>query len=93
MDETSDKHDMNPLIEPIVGNPVGIPVESYGNGDKNLCSIQPPDENDDQYELDINDLNKKMRLTEKQESKMWGQREISCGLHSHRKSLIRPKIK
>jgi len=65
MDETSDKHGMDPLMEPIVGNPVGNPVEnpveSYGDGDgdgdENLCSIQPPDENDDQYELDINDQN------------------------------------
>jgi hypothetical protein len=58
MDETYEKNDMDPLVEPIVGNPVGISVENYGNDDENLCSIQPPDENDDQYELDINDLNK-----------------------------------
>ena len=40
MDEL-DKHSMDPLLEPVVGNPVGIPVENYGNGDENLYSIQP----------------------------------------------------
>ena len=32
---------------------------NYGNGDENLCSIQPPDENNDEYEMDIYDQNNK----------------------------------
>ena len=57
MDETLDKHGMDPLLEPIVGNPVGITIENYGNGDENLCSIRPRDESNDQYEMDIYDQN------------------------------------
>ena len=81
MDETSDKHGMDPLMEPIVGNP----VESYGDGDENLCSIQPPDENDDQYEMDIHDQNNTNESH--QEVRIIGQTDPQ----SLRKSLIHPK--
>jgi len=47
----TDKHGMDLLVEPVVGNS----IESYGNGDENLCS---PDENNDQRQMDIYDQNK-----------------------------------
>ena len=57
MGESSQSNNLESSIEPIAESLVRNFVGNFGNGDENLSIIQSPDENNDQYQMDIYDQN------------------------------------
>jgi len=96
MDESSLRTHVESSIKPIAESPVRNSFGNYGNGDENLCSIQPhdggwmlPDGNNDQYDLDMNDQNTTIGTHREARIQDVGGRET----RRHRKTLIQPKMK
>ena len=70
MDESSQKTNVESLMELIAESTVRNSIGNYGNVDENLCSIQPRG-NNDQYDSDMNNLNT-IGTHREARNKMWG---------------------